>query len=147
MNPDHHSENGPLQVPLSSQQGEGSEATGEANQNRNDASVRGDPSSSPDEPKLPDLNEAVLDAATLEQLFRDLEACVQITEIIPKLAERRMVTDQTSKLTLAQARELLLSGKARGIQIRYRYEGADWWDTLMQTPQGVRLVRIRHEFD
>ena len=97
-----------------------------------------------DDSKLPDLNEAILDAATIEQLFRDLEACTQITEIIPKFAERRMVTEQT--LSLEQARQLLLGGQARGIQIRYRYDGADWWDTLMQTPQGIRLVRIRHEF-
>jgi hypothetical protein len=94
--------------------------------------------------RLPDLNEAILDAATLERLFRDLEVCTRITEIIPKFAERQMVTEQT--LSLEQARQLLLEGRARGIQIRYHYDGADWWDTLMRTPQGIRLVRIRHEF-
>jgi hypothetical protein len=55
-----------------------------------------------------------------------------------------MVTEQS--LSLEQARQLLLEGRARGIQIRYHYDGADWWDTLMRTPQGIRLVRIRHEF-
>lgn len=101
----------------------------------------------PQEPplKLPDLNMALLDAAQVEQLLRDIEACAQITEIIPKFAARGQVPD-TASVTLAQARELLVARAVRGLQLRYRYENADWWDTLMLAGDQFRLVRIRHDF-
>jgi hypothetical protein len=93
---------------------------------------------------LPDLCRTTLDEATLDQLFRDLEHCAEIIEIIPKYSDRRMVSEPAISLT--EARDLLASGQARGVQIRYRYEDAEWWDTLKVSPAGVRLVRIRHEF-
>jgi hypothetical protein len=95
--------------------------------------------------KLPDLTNASLDAAQVEQLLRDIELCAQITEIIPKLAARGHVPEAPN-ISLAQARELLASRAIRGLQIRYRYENADWWDTLMLTGEQFRLVRIRHDF-
>ena len=105
------------------------------------------PAPPPDEPplKLPELNQALLDAAQVEQLLRDIEACADITEIIPKYAARGHVPD-TAAVTLAQARELLATRAVRGLQLRYRYEAADWWDTLMIVGEQFRLVRIRHDF-
>ncbi|MBX3743796.1 MAG: hypothetical protein KF833_00665 [Verrucomicrobiae bacterium] len=97
-----------------------------------------------DEGPLPELNQAVLDSETLGRLFRDLSQCAEIVEVIPKFADRRMVEE--GRLTLEEARALLESGAVRGVQVRYRYQGADWWDTLMVTGAGVRLVRIRHDF-
>lgn len=95
--------------------------------------------------KLPELNTTELDAAQLEQLLRDIEVCTQITEIIPKYATRGHVPD-VAGVTLAQARELLATRAVRGLQLRYRYENADWWDTLMVIGDKCRLVRIRHDF-
>jgi hypothetical protein len=95
--------------------------------------------------KLPDLNTTELDAALVEQLLRDIEVCTQITEIIPKFARRGQVPD-TASVTLTQARELLATRAVRGLQLRYRYDNADWWDTLMVVGEGFRLVRIRHDF-
>ena len=95
--------------------------------------------------KLPDLNMTLLDAAQVEQLLRDIEVCAQITEIIPKHAARGHVPD-TASVTLVQARELLATRAVRGLQLRYRYEDADWWDTLMLVGDQFRLVRIRHDF-
>lgn len=99
-----------------------------------------------DEGPLPDLHQGLLDDATVDQLFRDLASFARILEIIPKFADRRPVEDGASVLSLEEARSLLQSGAVRGVQVRYQHEGAQWWDTLMRTPQGVRLVRIRHEF-
>ena len=96
-------------------------------------------------PKLPDLNQATLDWAGVEVLLRDIAACTQVTEIIPKALAQGYVADGVA-LTLADARRLLEERAVRGLQIRYRYDGADWWDTLMVLPEGWRLVRIRHEF-
>lgn len=99
---------------------------------------------SPAPDTLPDLHQATLDVETVEQLFRDIESCAQITEIIPKFAARALVPAACA-LTLAAARELLVSGQFRALQLRYRYDGADWWDTLQVLPEGFRLARIRHE--
>ena len=96
-------------------------------------------------PALPDLNQALLDEAGLAELLRDIEACTEVTEIIPKQAAQGYVAENAT-LTLADARRLLVERAVRGMQIRYRYDGADWWDTLMVQPEGYRLVRIRHEF-
>lgn len=95
--------------------------------------------------KLPDLNMTLLDGAQVRQLLCDIELCTQITEIIPKYSARGHVPD-AAVVTLAQARELLAKRAVRGLQLRYRYEGADWWDTLMLVGDQFRLVRIRHDF-
>ena len=94
---------------------------------------------------LPDLHQAVLDTATVEQLFHDIESCAQLAELIPKYAAHGYVPPDAA-LTAAEARSLLLTRQLRALQLRYRYDGADWWDTLQVLPDGFRLVRIRHEF-
>lgn len=93
---------------------------------------------------LPDLHQATLDRHTLEQLFKDLETHAEVNDVIPKFAQRGYVPE--GPITLEEARKLLFFNSARGVQIRYRYEGADWWDTIMSAPEGFRLVRIRHDF-
>lgn len=103
-----------------------------------------DPHRSPGDPPLPDLNEALLDEETVQALFRDLAACAEILEVVPKIADRTEVTG--AKVSLAEGQALLAEGRARGLQVRYRFEGAEWWDTLLRTPRGIRLVRIRHDF-
>jgi hypothetical protein len=103
------------------------------------------PAEEPASLKLPDLNQATLDWPGVEALLRDIAACTQVTEIIPKAAAQGYVTDGVA-LTLLEARRLLQERAVWGVQIRYRYEGADWWDTLMVLPGGWRLVRIRHDF-
>lgn len=98
-------------------------------------------------PPLPELQQAQFDAAELETLLRDIAACAEITEVIPKYSATGHVPDNAA-LTLDDGRRLLLAGEARAVQFRYRYQEADWWDTLMALPGGqFRLVRIRHQFD
>lgn len=94
---------------------------------------------------LPDLQQSVLDSKTVAQLFSDIAEFGTDFEIIPKFTAEGYI-DHRTQLTLDDGRTLLLAGKLRALQIRYRYQGADWWDTLMTTPQGIRLVRIQHEF-
>lgn len=91
-------------------------------------------------PKLPALQQTVLDAATLEALFRDLAQCTQILAVLPKGAPQAYAGDRA--ISLDAAREGLASGAFRGVQVRYRYDGQEWCDTLLATPGGVRLVRI-----
>ena len=56
--------------------------------------------------ELPDLQQSVLDAETLEQLFSDLATCTEIIEIIPKAVAEGYVPEHTS-MTLDEARALL----------------------------------------
>ena len=94
--------------------------------------------------ELPELAESVLDADQIAALFRDVEALTEIMEIIPKHGPRDYV-DDTTELTLTSALDGLLDGTFRGVQIRYRYDGGWWWDTIINVPGGYRIVRIRHD--
>ncbi|MEQ2007801.1 MAG: hypothetical protein ABMA26_13475 [Limisphaerales bacterium] len=94
---------------------------------------------------LPDLRSSTVDLAEVERLLNDIEACAQITEIIPKQSAQGYAPE-TGMLTLDDARQLLRARAVRGLQIRYRHDSADWWDTLMVAGENFRLVRIRHEF-
>jgi hypothetical protein len=87
---------------------------------------------------LPTLQDALLDAGLLASLFRDLSGLVEIDEILLK-GEARSHTSECS-VSLEEAREALENGRVLGVQIRYRYEGSPWWDTLLRTPHGIRLV-------
>ena len=98
-----------------------------------------------DAPALPELHSSSLDDAQVAQLLTDIEVCTELTEILPKFAAQQRVPDAAS-VTLAQAREWLATRAVRGLQLRYRYDGADWWDTLMQDGDRYRIVRIRHDF-
>ena len=95
--------------------------------------------------ELPALHTTLLDAAQVEQLLNDIETCTELAEILPKYAAQGHVPDRAG-VTLTEARTLLASQAVRGLQLRYRYDGADWWDTLMLAGDRYRVVRIRHEF-
>ena len=92
---------------------------------------------------LPELLQSVLGPEDLDALFRDIGTLTRVLEVIPKYGPRDYVPE--TSLTLDAARDLLSSGAVRGLQIRYIHEDAQWWDTLLRTPEGVRIVRIRHD--
>jgi hypothetical protein len=90
---------------------------------------------------LPALQDALLDAELLAALFRDLSVLAKIDEVLLKGGARSHASERS--VSLEEALEALEHGRAMGVQIRYRYEGNPWWDTLLRTPQGIRLVRIQ----
>lgn len=101
----------------------------------------------PANPPPPELRQAAFDAAELENLLLDIAACARIIEVVPKYSATGHVAEGPA-LALEDGRRLLLEGAARAVQFRYRYEDAEWWDTVMALPEGrFRLVRIRHDFD
>ncbi len=95
-------------------------------------------------PPLPELTQAVMDPALLGQYFEDLARCTEVLAILPKMAPQARALAEGG-WTLSDARTGLLEAKVRGVQIRYRYDGAEWWDTLLCQPGGVRIVRMRQE--
>ncbi len=93
---------------------------------------------------LPALQQAELDDATVEQLFRDLAHCTQVFAVLPRFASRTLVPPQTMELEAAHGG--LIDGTLRGVQVRYRYDGREWTDTLLPLAPGrTRLVRINAE--
>ncbi len=96
-----------------------------------------------DDERLREFHEAFIDPETLNQLFRDLEGASEVLAVMAKGGGRDRA--HGGALTLEEGRELFLSKQVKGLQIRYRYEGAEWWDTLMHTPGGVRIIRIEQE--
>lgn len=94
-------------------------------------------------PELPELNEAILDTDTLNQLFEDISRCTHLIEVIVKQGPRSQTPDATH--TLDDAKKMLEDGSVMGVQLRYSYDDGQWWDTLIRTQAGVRIVRIRHD--
>lgn len=94
---------------------------------------------------LQDLQNAMLTPELLQAYFLDLEWFAAVAEVLPKYKPNTFVPDEP--LTLQTGRALLEGGQLLGLQIRYRFEGATWWDTLLVGPRGIRLVRIQHDFN
>jgi hypothetical protein len=99
----------------------------------------------PENAPLPQLQDALLDPETLEQLLQDIQRCTVVKEVLLKGGALAMASEQS--VPLAEASEALREGRVLGVQIRYWYDGADWWDTLMRTPKGIRLIRIEHRLE
>lgn len=98
---------------------------------------------------LPDLQQSILDREALEQLVVDIKSLTEVIEVIPKGKVDGYVAEPgtTGGLDLDLARDLLLAGQIHGLQIRYIHDGAQWWDTLLRVPEGIKIVRIRHDFN
>lgn len=99
----------------------------------------------PDSGALPQLQQAELDAETLARLVSDIQALTEVDEVLLKGGSTAIAS--TQRLSLADAVEALQRGQTQGVQVRYRYQGGRWWDTLLRSPQGIRLVRIGHDVD
>ena len=96
------------------------------------------------EAPLPDLHEGSLDPETLRLLCTEVASHGTAIEVALKgQATARAQGATTSPM---EACEALLRGDVRGVQLRYRFEGAEWWDTLLRRPDGFQLVRIRHDW-
>lgn len=92
---------------------------------------------------LPTLQDAMLDDATVDRLFDDVASAAQLLEIVLKGSAEQVTPDPTAT-SLVSARRALREGSVFGVQLRYRFAGTEWWDTLIATRAGVRLVRIDH---
>lgn len=99
----------------------------------------------PENTSLPQLQDAILDMETLDQLFRDIRHCAVVEEVLLKGGPVSMASEKS--VPLAEALEALRERRVVGVQLRYWYAGTNWWDTLMHTPRGIRLIRIEHKLE
>ena len=97
----------------------------------------------PDGPPVPLMVEGLIDAPTLRQLFSDLASSAVVLDVREKGNPRGYASP--TELTPELARDRLLSGFTRAVQVRYRYDGHEWTDTVLGMPTGYRVVRCRHE--
>lgn len=92
-------------------------------------------------PPVPSMWQADLDPAALDQLFADLAAEAEVLSILGKGGPRNYASSEP--LTLAAAYDRLTSGEITGVQLRYRFDGSEWADTLLWTGSKYRLIRCR----
>lgn len=90
---------------------------------------------------LPDLNDALIDAATLWQLADDVETHTELLDVRQKGGASRRA--DTAPVELREAFRSLERGQLFGVQIAYRFQDVEWRDTLMKTPEGIRIVRMQ----
>ncbi len=92
---------------------------------------------------LPELSEGLLDDEALSRLLDDIQEATQFIGAVIKQAPERHVGD--GMVGFEVARRLFEGREVRAVQLRYVFDGVQWWDTLMWTPGGARLVRIGHD--
>ncbi len=97
----------------------------------------------PDGPPVPMMVEGLLDPPTLSALFADLQAATTGVSVREKGDPKGYAGTDELPLSVALAR--LLTGVSRAVQVRYRYDGHDWTDTVVALPTGFRVVRCRHD--
>jgi hypothetical protein len=86
------------------------------------------------------MSDAILGRDELAALFQDYRVCALDLQIQLKTGPGFVLPHRAPSLDDAEA--MLLAGKIRGLQLRYRFGEQRWCDTLMPLPSGARLVRI-----
>jgi hypothetical protein len=89
--------------------------------------------------RLADVREAVLDDEQLRALLSDIATYGQVRELSVKAAPRAR-PDAITRLPELYLK--LVQRRVFGAQIRYDFEDKSWLDTLIATPEGLRLVRV-----
>lgn len=94
---------------------------------------------------LPPLYSATLDREALMQLFFDLGQAAEVFAVLERGARGQVPKEHAVTPAALEALAAgLLEGTVPAAQVRYRFAGEEWWDTLTTTAAGVRLVRIMH---
>lgn len=88
---------------------------------------------------LSDLREAVLDDEELRALLSDIATYGEVRELSVQ-ASPRARSEKVARLPELYLK--LVQRRVYGAQVRYEINGAAWLDTLIATPQGLRLVRV-----
>jgi hypothetical protein len=89
------------------------------------------------EPELPELLEAEWARDQVLQLFIDLAAGAEVLHV----QLRTSSSDQ--RASLAEAELAFAQGTARAVQVRYRFEGELWSDTILPGDPTTKIIRSR----
>jgi len=92
-------------------------------------------------PPVAAVFEQEIDLDVFEQLLFDIEHAGELLGVVVKGAASRYTSG--GRTDLGTAREALANG-AVGVQLRYRHEGLEWWDTILRSVDGqLRIVRTQ----
>lgn len=92
--------------------------------------------------ELPYVHDGALTREQLLVVVSDIESGTEILAVNVKRLRQAHSDEQPVSLRHALAQ--LLEGAVTGLQVRYRYQGREFWDTLLSTASGYRIVRIDH---
>ena len=98
------------------------------------------PANSPTLLHLPDVYEGYLTSTQLTEFFRDIRQFAEVLDVFCKSAPRTMSGLRDAKLENVEAE--LMSGRARAVQVRYRFEGKEWRDTVLHDQGKFKVVRL-----
>jgi len=87
--------------------------------------------------ELPPMRQADLTEDQVADLFSDVASCAKDVRLM-------MRSKNSVAADLQSAKKAILSGSVSRLQIRYRWEGKYWIDTLQVVPGGIQLIRIAH---
>ncbi|QDV83915.1 hypothetical protein [Stieleria sp.] len=91
----------------------------------------------PEEEPLPEILQAEWARDQVMALFADLEAGSEVRHV-----QLRTASDDAA-VTLADAEAAFAQGTARAIQVRYRFEGEWWSDTILPGDPTTKIIRSR----
>ena len=92
------------------------------------------------DPPLPEILQAEWSSDQILALFLDLNAGAEIQHV----QLRTETADAT--VSLADAEASFGCGEARAIQVRYRFEGELWSDTILRGDPTTKIIRSRLPF-
>ena len=93
-------------------------------------------------PALPFVHDATLDCEQLLVVVADIELGTEVLAV--NIKRGRDAHSDEESVPLRDAVDRLLEGAVAGIQVRYRYQGHEYWDTILRAASGFRIVRIDH---
>lgn len=98
-------------------------------------------------PDVEDLFMSVVELPMVSQLFRDIQAHGELLSVGLKSDARGLSGEPSADLEVAAT--WLGDGSLRGLQLRYRFEGEIWFDTLLRLPSGTafKLIRCKSPVD
>jgi hypothetical protein len=87
------------------------------------------------------LQDALLDDAQIGELLFDIAHAAQVVGVTLRPLGVRRADPCEHTLDGATA---ALRARTASVQLRYRFRGEEWWDTLIPAGSKTRLVRINH---
>lgn len=101
------------------------------------------PAEASEPPPLPELAQGVLDAPTLDALHRDYANLCHLLAVLPR-TRPNSPTLPGATCSLDEGFAGLRDGSLSGLQVRYRWDNGEWWDTILALPGNqARIVRMR----
>ena len=98
-----------------------------------------------DGPPIVPLQDVIVDAPTVGQLFFDIAHAGELIAVVQKgPGARRGQETAVTPDALDQVHRAFTAREVAAVQLRYRFGGDEWWDTLTHTDRGIRLIRINH---